>query len=72
MTSPISSLQPPVEVQPGVFRLVDRDDPPNVRMLVAHCAFGSDDAVLLVSLLPRLVHVCERERLASLVQFVDG
>ena len=75
----ISSLQPPedgaarqpVEVQPGVFRLGNRDDPPNVRMLVGHCRFGSNDAGLLVSLLPQLVHVRGRARLFTLVHLVS-
>jgi hypothetical protein len=40
-----------------VFRLGDHDAPPTVRMLVGHCAFVANDAKLLVSLLPQLVHV---------------
>ena len=74
-----SSLQAPpngvepqrVETSPGVFRLGSQDDPPNVRMLVGHCAFGSDDADLLVSLLPRLVHVRGQGRLTTLVELVN-
>ncbi len=75
-----SSLDPPpcgseperVETSPGVFRLGSPDEPPNVRMLVGHCGFGSDDAGLLVSLLPRLVHVRGQERLTTLVELVNG
>ena len=39
-------------------------------MLVGHCSFGSPDAALLVSLLPRLVHVRDDHRLATVVQLV--
>ena len=74
-----SSLDPPpygieperVEMSPGVFRLGSADEPPNLRMLVGHCAFGSDDAILLVSLLPRLVHVRGQGRLTTLVELVN-
>lgn len=75
-----SSLDPPpadaelkrVEVSPGVFRLGDRDEPPDVRMLVGHCAFVADDAKLLVSLLPQVVHVRGQGRLTTLVEQVNG
>ena len=74
-----SSLQPPpegsgperVEMSPGVFRLGCPDAPPDVRMLVGHCAFGSDDADLLVSLLPQLVLVRGDRRLFTLVELVN-
>lgn len=74
-----SSLEPPphgmeletAELSPGVFRLGRPGDPPNVRMLVGHCAFGSDDAHLLVSLLPQLVHVRGDRRLTTLVELVN-
>ena len=74
-----SSLAPPpygakperVEISPGVFRLGAADEPPDVRMLAGHCAFGSDDADLLVSLLPRLVHVRGQGRLTTLVELVN-
>lgn len=74
-----SSLEPPlpgtepqgVETSPGVFLLGSPDEPPNVRMLVGHCTFGSDDANLLVSLLPQLVHVRGQGRLTTLVELVN-
>ena len=74
-----SSLEPPVpgvetervQLSPGVFRLGNPDELPNVRMLVGHCAFGSDDARLLVSLLPELVHVRGQARLTTLVELVN-
>jgi AraC-like DNA-binding protein len=61
---------PPVLLPNGQFRLGRQDGPPDVRMLVGHCIFGSPDAALLVSLLPRLVHVRGEQRLATLVQLV--
>lgn len=75
-----SSLEPPpegfetqhAEVSPGVFRLGDPDDPPSVRMLVGHCAFVADDAKLLVSLLPQLIHVRGQDRLTTLVELLNG
>jgi AraC-like DNA-binding protein len=60
------------EISPGVFRLGDLDAAPDVRMLVGHCAFASNDARLLVSLLPQLVHVRGQGRLTTLVQQVNG
>lgn len=61
----------PVEVGPGVFRLGDPDEPSEVRMLVGHCAFGSPDADLLLSLLPQLVHVRAQRRLTTLVELLN-
>lgn len=61
----------PVEVRPGEFRIGQQDGPPNIRMLIGYCAFGSADAALLVSLLPQLVHVRGDARLATLVQLVN-
>ncbi len=74
-----SSLEPPpygmelemAELSPGVFRLGRPGDSPNIRMLVGHCAFGSEDARLLVSLLPQLVHVRGDRRLTTLVELVN-
>ncbi|OYO31607.1 AraC family transcriptional regulator [Janthinobacterium sp. PC23-8] len=60
----------PVELPQGQFRLGNPDGPPEVLLLVGHCAFGSPDAALLVSLLPQLVHVRGEHRLATLVQLV--
>lgn len=61
----------PVQVQPGVFRIGEQRGPADVRMVVGYCAFASTDANLLVSLLPRLVHVRGEMRLATLMQLVD-
>jgi AraC-like DNA-binding protein len=63
---------PRAEIRPGVFRLGDPEAPPDVRMLVGHCSFGSDDASLLVPLLPRVVHVAGEGRLTTLLELVAG
>jgi AraC-like DNA-binding protein len=60
------------EIGPGVFRLGTPDGPADVRMLVGHCAFDSNDASLLVSLLPALVHVRGQGRLTTLVELVNA
>jgi len=60
----------PVEVRPGVFHLGE-PGAPDVRMLVGYCAFGSDDASLLVSLLPGLVVVRAERRLTTLVELLS-
>jgi AraC-like DNA-binding protein len=44
--------------------------PPDVRLLGGYFVFGSPDAALVVSLLPRLVHVRGERRLAVMVQLV--
>jgi len=75
----MSSLEPPIPetldsaptVLPnGEFSLGTQGVPPEVRLLVGHCAFGSPDAGLLVSLLPALVHTRGERRLTTLVQLV--
>src|SRR5580704_16041037 len=71
-----SSLEPPAKdtvpvAQPnGEFRLGVQRGQPDVRMLIGHCTFGSPDAALLVSLLPRLVHLRDQRRLGTLVQLL--
>lgn len=59
-----------VAVLPGETRHGRQDGPADVRLLVGQCEFGSPDAALLVSLLPRLVHVRGEARLTALVQMV--
>jgi AraC-like DNA-binding protein len=61
---------PPTPLSAGEFRLGVPAGPPDVRLLVGHCSFGSPDAALLVSLLPRLIHVRDDNRLATVVQLV--
>ena len=60
----------PAQVGPGEFRHGDQDGPLEVRFIIGHCVFGSPDAALLVSLLPRLVHVRGEPRLAALVELL--
>lgn len=60
----------PVALREGEFRVGDANGLPDVVFLIGHCAFGSPDAALLVSLLPRLVHVRGQERLSTLVQLI--
>ena len=61
---------PPTQLPDGTYRVGDTDGPPDVRLLVGHCRFGSPDAALLVSLLPQLVHVRGEPRLTALVQLL--
>ncbi len=73
-----SSLEPPkgkrdtpYVVRPdGEVRHGEAVGPPDVRMLVGYCVFGSPDAGLLVSLLPQLVCVRGERRLSTLVELV--
>ena len=59
-----------VSFLPGEVRHGIANGPPDVRLLVGHCAFGSPDASLLVSLLPRLVLVRGEARLTAIVRLV--
>ncbi|NEJ69575.1 helix-turn-helix domain-containing protein [Rhizobium phaseoli] len=75
----MSSLDPPprkapaqrLETSPGVFRLGDPDAPAEVLAMVGHCAFGSDDKALLVSLLPEVIHIRGEARLTLLVRMIN-
>jgi AraC-like DNA-binding protein len=60
----------PVALGNGEFRVGAQDGPIDTRMLAGHCSFGSQDASLLVALLPQFVHVRGEHRLATLVQLV--
>ena len=66
----VDSDAPPIVLPNGEFRMGTADGPHDVRCLVGYCVFGSADAALLVSLLPRLVHVRGESRLATRVQLV--
>ena len=61
---------PPVALGNGEFRIGDPRGAIDLRMVAGHSSFGSPDAALLVSLLPRFVHVRGEQRLATLVQLV--
>lgn len=75
----MSSLEPPprgafaqrLETSPGVFRLGDPDAPADIKAMVGHCAFGTDDKALLVSLLPEVIHVHGEGRLITLVNMIN-
>ncbi|WP_337269953.1 AraC family transcriptional regulator [Oryzifoliimicrobium ureilyticus] len=75
----MSSMEPPprgalaqrLETSPGVFHLGEPEAPAEVKALVGHCTFGSDDKALLVSLLPEVVHVHGEERLLALVRMIN-
>lgn len=59
-----------LETVGGLVRL-GSTAPPDFRMLVGHFTFGSNDAALLLSLLPQLVHIRGKGRLTTLVELVD-
>jgi AraC-like DNA-binding protein len=75
----MSSLVPPprgalakrLETNPGVFRLGNPDSPADIRAMVGHCRFQSDDRALLVSLLPEVIRVQGEERLGLLVSLIN-
>lgn len=75
----MSSLVPPprgalaqrLETSPGVFRLGDPDASAEIKAMVGHCAFGSDDKALLVSLLPEVILVRGEERFTLLVGMIN-
>lgn len=69
-SSPTDAESLPIELGAGQFRIGRQDGPIDFRMLAGHCRFGSPDAALLVSLLPRIMHVRGEPRLATLVQLV--
>lgn len=72
----VSSLDPALVDTPSVampngeYRLGRQTGPHDARWLVGYCVFGSADAALLVSLLPKLVYVRGERRLTTIVQLV--
>jgi AraC-like DNA-binding protein len=67
---PEGVLSKPVAIGEGHFRIGTQEGQPDLRILAGHCTFDSPDASLLVSLLPRLIHVRDEPRLATLVQLL--
>jgi AraC-like DNA-binding protein len=73
-----SSLKPPKRggdvlhtvLADGEIRHGDPDRPADVRMVIGYCAFGSPDTSLVVSLLPKVVHIRKEPRLATLVELI--
>ncbi len=57
--------------QSGEVRHGRRGGAPDVRQLGGYFVYDSPDAELLVSLLPALIHVRDRERLATLVRLIS-
>src|SRR5580658_5813404 len=77
----MSGFEPviPEFIDPHVAALADREvrhgtqeGPPSVRMLGGYFLFDSEDAGLLVSLLPVQVHIRGVERLSTLVKLLTG
>ena len=60
----------PIQAMAGGARVGDPSRPVDTCLLVGHCVFASPDAALLVSLLPRWIHVRGEPRLATLMQLV--
>lgn len=61
----------PVRINDGHFRVGSQHAPASLRMRIGHCSFGAPDAALLVSLLPEVVVVRDKPRLATLMQLID-
>ncbi len=60
----------PIEIGEGLFRVGREDEPPNLRIRIGHCSFGSPDVALLVPLLPHVLLARGEPRLATLTQLV--
>ncbi|MBX4891410.1 helix-turn-helix transcriptional regulator [Rhizobium bangladeshense] len=70
-SGPSAEIDPlTVTVFPDETRHGEPEGVANARLLVGHFAFGSPDAALLVSLLPRLVHISNDQRLSAIVQLL--
>jgi AraC-like DNA-binding protein len=60
----------PLEIGPGRVRLGPPDAPVAMRALVGHCRFETPARDLLVSLLPKMIHVSGHDRLMALVPVI--
>lgn len=60
----------PEAISAGRFRVGDKEQAVNVQLLVGHCQFDSLDEKILVSLLPKLVHIHNATRLTRLVEML--
>lgn len=60
----------PEEVSAGRFRVGDKEQAVNVQLLVGHCRFDSLDSKILISLLPKLVHIRNATMLTRLVEML--
>lgn len=69
--APVLHIDPTTAPPPdGEVRHGRMDGPPDVRQFGGYFAFGSPDAALLVSLLPRMIHIRGVPRLIQLVRLV--
>ena len=76
----LSSVPPPaiaydsphVMLPGGEVRIGVPAREPDYRALVGYCVLGSSDASLLLSLLPKIIHVRGERRLATLVELVGA
>lgn len=67
---PQDAVEMPTLLPNGEYRVGKVEGPHDVRMLLGYCVFGSPDTSLLLSLLPRHVHVRGQARLSSLMRLV--
>jgi AraC-like DNA-binding protein len=68
---PATTFDSPHMMLPGgEVRIGEPGRTPDYRALVGYCVLGSADASLLLSLLPRIIHVRGERRLATLVELV--
>ncbi len=61
----------PTKINEGYFHVGPQGRPADMRMRIGHCSFGAPDSALLVSLLPEVVLVRDKARLATLMQLID-
>lgn len=67
---PVAPLDPRAAAALPDIRYGRRDGPSDMRQFAGYFTFGSPDAALLVSLLPRMIHVRGVPRLAHLVRLL--
>jgi AraC-like DNA-binding protein len=67
---PPGAARLPLETGPGIFRLGSTDSPVEMRALVGHCRFDAPDRTLLLTLLPKMIHVSGHDRLLALVPVI--
>lgn len=60
----------PVAIAPAEYRVGDKEQDENVHLLVGHCRFDSLDAKILISLLPKLIHISKATKLTKLVEMI--
>lgn len=68
--APVVRVDPKSQPPEGEVRHGRAEGPPDVRQFGGYFAFASPDAALLVSLLPRMIHIRDVPRLTQLVRLV--